>query len=95
MSDDHAAGKSTIDAAVPPEANAAPADESVAAKNAQATPAEGVAKPNPSTDGIRAEELLSAALDVRSTDRQQVARTQAALVEKLRNEPNVRAATAK
>jgi len=61
VSDDHAAGKSTIDAAVPPEANAAPADESVAAKNAQAAPAEGVAKPNPSTDRVQPPAPKSAA----------------------------------
>jgi predicted permease len=50
-------------------------------------------KPNPSSDGIRAEEILSVTLDVRSSQRHQVARTQAALVDKLRGEPDVRAVT--
>jgi putative ABC transport system permease protein len=50
-------------------------------------------KPSASRDGIRAEEILSVTLDVRSSQRQQVARTQAALVEKLRGEPDVRAVT--
>jgi putative ABC transport system permease protein len=50
-------------------------------------------KPSESIDGIRAEEVLSVTLDVRSTQRQQVARAQAALVEKLRGEPDVRAVT--
>lgn len=49
--------------------------------------------PRESIDGVRASEILSVALDVRSTHRQQVARTQAALVEKLRREPDVRAVT--
>lgn len=44
-------------------------------------------------DGVRAAEILSVMLDVRSTQRQQVARTQAALVERLRQEPDVRAVT--
>ena len=50
-------------------------------------------RPRESSDGIRAEEILSVTLDVRSSQRQQVARTQAALVEKLRGESNVRAVT--
>jgi hypothetical protein len=45
------------------------------------------------SDGVRAEEILSVTLDVRSTQRQQVARTQAVLVERLRGEPTVRAVT--
>ena len=49
-------------------------------------------KPSESIDGIRAEEILSVTLNVPST-RQQVARTQAALVERLRSEPDVRAVT--
>ncbi|HEU4893090.1 MAG TPA: ABC transporter permease [Vicinamibacterales bacterium] len=49
-------------------------------------------KPSESIDGIRAEEILSVTLNVPST-RQQVARTQAALVERLRGEPDVRAVT--
>jgi predicted permease len=49
-------------------------------------------KPSESIDGVRAEEILSVMLDVHST-RQQVARTQAALVERLRGEPAVRAVT--
>ncbi len=50
-------------------------------------------KPSESIDGIRAKEVLSVTLDVRSTQRQQVARAQAALVERLRGEPDVRAVT--
>ena len=50
-------------------------------------------RPSESIDGIRAGEILSVTLDVRSTQRQQVARTQAALVERLRGEPDVRAVT--
>ena len=50
-------------------------------------------KPSESVDGIRAEEILSVTLDVRSAQRQQVARAQAALVERLRGEPDVRAVT--
>jgi predicted permease len=50
-------------------------------------------KPGVSVDGIRAEEILSVTLDVPSSQRQQVARAQAALVERLRREPNVRAVT--
>lgn len=46
-----------------------------------------------SVDGIRAEEFLSVTLDVRATQRQQVARAQTALVESLRSEPDVRAVT--
>ena len=49
-------------------------------------------KPSESIDGIRAEEILSVTLNVPST-RQQVTRAQAALVERLRGEPNVRAVT--
>jgi putative ABC transport system permease protein len=44
-------------------------------------------------DGIRAEEILSVTLDVPSSQRQQVALAQAALVERLRREPHVRAVT--
>lgn len=50
-------------------------------------------KPSESSDGIRAEEILSVTLDVPSKQRQQVARAQAALVERLRGEPDVRAVT--
>jgi putative ABC transport system permease protein len=50
-------------------------------------------KPGVSVDGIRAEEILSVTLDVPSSQRQQVARVQAALVERLRREPDVRAVT--
>ncbi len=50
-------------------------------------------KPNESIDGIRAEEILSVTLDVHSSHRQQVARAQAAFVERLRGEPDVRAVT--
>jgi predicted permease len=50
-------------------------------------------KPHESVDGIRAEEFLSVTLDVRSTERPEIARTQAALVERLRREPDVRAVT--
>jgi predicted permease len=50
-------------------------------------------KPRVSVDGIRAEEFLSVRLDVPSSQRQQVARAQAALVERLRSEPDVRAVT--
>jgi len=50
-------------------------------------------KPSETIDGIRAKEILSVSLDVPSTERHQVARAQAALVEKLRAEPDVRAVT--
>jgi putative ABC transport system permease protein len=50
-------------------------------------------RPSEAIDGIRAEEILSVTLDVLSTQRQQVVRAQAALVEKLRAEPDVRAVT--
>jgi putative ABC transport system permease protein len=50
-------------------------------------------KPSESVDGIRAEEFLSVTLDVRSTQRQEIARTQAALVDRLRRDPDVRAVT--
>jgi putative ABC transport system permease protein len=50
-------------------------------------------KPSESVDGVRAGEILSVTLNVLSAQRQQVARTQAALVEKLRGEPDVRAVT--
>src|SRR5262245_62269251 len=50
-------------------------------------------RPRESNDGIRAEEILSVTLDVRSTQRQEVARAQAALADKLRGEPDVRAVT--
>jgi predicted permease len=49
-------------------------------------------KPSESIDGIRAEEILSVTLNVPST-RQGVARAQAALVERLRGEPDVRGVT--
>ena len=45
------------------------------------------------TDGISAGEILSVTLNVPSAQRQQVARAQAALVDKLRGEPDVRAVT--
>jgi putative ABC transport system permease protein len=50
-------------------------------------------KSRASIDGIRAEEVLSVTLSVPSSDRHQVARTQAALVERLRGEADVRAVT--
>lgn len=50
-------------------------------------------RPSEFIDGIRAEEILSVTLEVPSTERRQVARTQAALVERLRAEPGVRAVT--
>jgi putative ABC transport system permease protein len=50
-------------------------------------------KPSTSNDGIRAEEILSVTLDIPSSQRQQVARAQAALVERLRGESDVRAVT--
>ncbi len=50
-------------------------------------------KPSESRDGVRAKEILSVTLDVPSSERQQVARAQAALVERLRGEPGVRAVT--
>jgi len=50
-------------------------------------------KPRESIDGIRAAEILSVTLNVPSAERQQVARTQATLVERLRGEPDVRAVT--
>lgn len=50
-------------------------------------------KPRESVDGVRAKEILSVTLNVPSTQRQEVARTQAALVERLRDEPGVRAVT--
>jgi putative ABC transport system permease protein len=50
-------------------------------------------RPSESIDGIRAGEILSVTLDIPSTQSQQVARTQAALVERLRAEPDVRAVT--
>lgn len=46
-----------------------------------------------SSDGIRAGEVLSVTLAVSSSQRHQVARSQAALVERLRREPDVRAVT--
>ena len=49
--------------------------------------------PSETTDGIAAEEILSVTLHVPSSERQQVARAQAAIVEKLRGEPDVRAVT--
>src|SRR6185503_17274056 len=50
-------------------------------------------RPSESSDGVRAREILSVTLDVRSAERQGVARTQAALVERLRLESDVRAVT--
>ena len=50
-------------------------------------------RPSVSVDGVKAGEILSVTLDVRSTERQRVARTQAALVERLRAEPDARAIT--
>jgi predicted permease len=50
-------------------------------------------KPSEIFDGIRAEEILSVTLDVHSKQRQHVERAQAALVERLRGEPHVRAVT--
>jgi predicted permease len=50
-------------------------------------------KPSASRDGIRAEEILSVTLDVRSSQRQHVARAQAALLDRLRAETDVRAVT--
>ncbi len=50
-------------------------------------------QPSESIDGIRAEQVLSVTLNVPSTERQQVARAQAALLERLRGEPEVRAVT--
>ena len=50
-------------------------------------------KPRIAADGVRAEEILSVTLDVLSTQPEQVARVQAALVDRLRAEPDVRAVT--
>jgi predicted permease len=50
-------------------------------------------KPREATDGIRAAEVLSVTLDVRSTRRQQVAQVQSAVIDRLRREPAVRAVT--
>jgi cell division protein FtsX len=50
-------------------------------------------RPSESSDGIRAEEILSVTLDVPSSQRPHVARAQAALVERLRREPGVRGVT--
>jgi putative ABC transport system permease protein len=50
-------------------------------------------RPGESHDGIRAAEILSVTLDVPSSERQQVARAQTALIETLRGEPDVRAVT--
>jgi predicted permease len=50
-------------------------------------------KPREAIDGIKAEEILSVTLALPSTQRQRVARVQAALVERLRAEPDVRAVT--
>jgi predicted permease len=50
-------------------------------------------KPSEFADGIRAEEILSVTLDVRSSQHEHVARAQAALVARLRGEPDVRAVT--
>jgi predicted permease len=46
-----------------------------------------------SRDGVRAEEILSVTLDVPSSERHDVARAQAAIVDRLRGEPHVRAVT--
>ena len=50
-------------------------------------------KPSESVDGVKAAEILSVTLDVRSSQPHEVARAQAALVERLRVEPDVRAVT--
>jgi predicted permease len=50
-------------------------------------------KPSTSVDGIRAEEILSVTITVPSAQRQRVARSQAAIAERLRGEPDVRAVT--
>jgi putative ABC transport system permease protein len=50
-------------------------------------------RPSPSIDGVRAEEVLSVTLDVPTAQQLQVARTQAAVIDRLRREPDVRAAT--
>lgn len=49
--------------------------------------------PSEASDGVRAGEILSVSLNVPSAPREQVARAQAALVEKLRGDPNVRGVT--
>jgi predicted permease len=50
-------------------------------------------RPSESADGVRAGEVLAVTLDVRSVQREDVARVQAAVVERLRGEPGVRAVT--
>jgi predicted permease len=50
-------------------------------------------KPSEAIDGVRAGEILAVTLNVPSRDLQQVARTQSALVDRLRSEPAVRAVT--
>lgn len=50
-------------------------------------------KANRFIDGIRAEEILSVTITVPSTQRLEVARAQASLIERLRAEPDVRAVT--
>lgn len=50
-------------------------------------------RPNVAVDGVRAGEILSATFEVRATDRDAIARTQALLVERLRAEPAVRSVT--
>ena len=49
--------------------------------------------PGTAADGIRAGEILSVTLHVPSTQRREAARAQAALIERLRREPDVRAVT--
>ena len=49
--------------------------------------------PSESVDGVKAGEILSVTLNVPSTQRQHVARAQAGLVEKLRDDSDVRAVT--
>ena len=50
-------------------------------------------RPSESIDGIRAGEILSVSLTVAATEREEVARAQAALIERLRREPDVRSVT--
>jgi predicted permease len=50
-------------------------------------------RPHQSVDGVKAAEVLSVTLDVRSSRRQEIARAQTAFVDKLRAEPGVRAVT--
>jgi predicted permease len=50
-------------------------------------------RPSESIDGIRAGEILSVSLTVAANEREEVARAQAALIERLRREPDVRSVT--